>query len=206
MIKMAVKIKKKELLLVLITILIILIGVNIFNNIRQRPAENAINIERESEEKEAELKVPDQAETEEQSSKMIASLDELQDPFFAQSLDSEAEQKAAVKETDLLSFRDDFYYEENLSQEVFLEPIRDEQIKQAEKRIEQITIPFKLQGIIKDKNYSLAFFEYQNNIFEKREGEKLAGFMIEKIGVKKVEISLEDFRAKLSVWGDKQVE
>lgn len=203
---MAVKIKKKELLLVLITILIILIGVNIFNNIRQRPAENAINIERESEEKEAELKVPDQAETEEQSSKMIASLDELQDPFFAQSLDSEAEQKAAVKETDLLSFRDDFYYEENLSQEVFLEPIRDEQIKQAEKRIEQITIPFKLQGIIKDKNYSLAFFEYQNNIFEKREGEKLAGFMIEKIGVKKVEISLEDFRAKLSVWGDKQVE
>lgn len=203
---MAVKIKKKELLLVLITILIILIGVNIFNNFRQRPAETAINVERESEEKEAELKVPDQAETEEQSSKMIASLDELQDPFFAQNIDSEAEQKAAVKETDLLSFRDDFYYEENLNQEVFLEPIRDEQIKQAEKRIEQITIPFKLQGIIRDKNYSLAFFEYQNNIFEKREGEKLAGFMIEKIGVKKVEISLEDFRAKLSVWGDKQVE
>ncbi|RQD73849.1 MAG: hypothetical protein D5S01_07370, partial [Halanaerobium sp. MSAO_Bac5] len=205
MIKMAVKIKKKELLLVLITILIILIGVNIFNNFRQRPAETAINVERESEEKEAELKVPDQAETEEQSSKMIASLDELQDPFFAQNIDSEAEQKAAVKETDLLSFRDEFYYEEKLNQEVFLEPIRDEQIKQAEKRIEQITIPFKLQGIIRDKNYSLAFFEYQNNIFEKREGEKLAGFMIEKIGVKKVEISLEDFRAKLSVWGDKQV-
>lgn len=203
---MAVKIKKKELLLVLITILIILIGVNIFNNFRQRPAETAINVERESEEKEAELKVPDQAETEEQSSKMIASLDELQDPFFAQNIDSEAEQKAAVKETDLLSFRDEFYYEEKLNQEVFLEPIRDEQIKQAEKRIEQITIPFKLQGIIRDKNYSLAFFEYQNNIFEKREGEKLAGFMIEKIGVKKVEISLEDFRAKLSVWGDKQVE
>ncbi|ADQ14835.1 hypothetical protein Halsa_1408 [Halanaerobium hydrogeniformans] len=203
---MAAKIKKKELLLVLITILIILIAAVLFNNFKGESAEELTVVENETEVIETDIETDEQSSAEEDSTKMIASIDELQDPFFNQQIESDNDQKTAVKEEELLVFAggEDFWYPENADQQIFSEEKEVEDL--IYNRAEKIDIPFKLQGIIKDKNHSLAIFQFQNQFIEKREGEKLAGFLIKNIEAKEVMITLENFKVKLSVWGDNKVE
>lgn len=68
--------------------------------------------------------------------------------------------------------------------------------------IKNINLPFKMLGIIKNKNKAAVLFLYKGKKIVKREGDKIDLFQIDKINNKKIVLNYKDQKRILKLWED----
>jgi|GEM_PF-1145589 len=163
----------------------------------------------------------------------IALVKEIKDPFQAKveqtSKAGNFEEKSAIADKLKIDLKEDLIYLERniISENISSSSQKSEEIMQSKiksgaeselkensknesaknrKSLQNIKLPFKLMGIIKNKDNSSALFFYRGQTLLKREEEKIDIFKIEKINNKNLLISYQEKERRLNLWEEKSNE
>lgn len=178
----------------------------------------------------------EEKEIEEKEIESIALIKEIKDPFRAEAALKDKAEKveenlSASKKINLNSKNDLIYLEKNIIADNLIDKTHNSgsandsklNLKQksaaaekqaanntneaaVNKNLKNIRLPFKLLGIIKNRDKSSALFFYQGKNLLKKEKEKIDIFKIEKINNKDLIISYQNQRKKLHLWEEKNNE
>ncbi|MFN2341349.1 MAG: hypothetical protein ABR547_08785 [Halanaerobium sp.] len=147
----------------------------------EKPKNKAENFEEESVSAAAELKID-----------LKKDLLYLEKNIIAEKLSSETQKSEIIEQSNIKLDKNEDIEEKN----------QDQSLKNRES-LEDIKLPFKLIGIIKNKENSSALLVYQGQTLLKKEKEKIDNFKIEKINNKDLLISSQGEQRRIHLWKEK---